>query len=390
MSERSFFDDLEQTGQPEVQDTGPRRRGRRRPLRGCLPVLVVLAVLAGGGWYAYNFVADQIREWTSGAEDYDGTTMGEEVVFEVSEGQSISAMGEELVELDVVASHEAFMEAALSRPDEETRGIQVGAYLLRERMPAVDAVAILVDPANLVQSTVTVPEGLRVVDVVDLLAEETEFNRRQFNRVLQRPDRLGLPDYADGNAEGYLFPATYVVTPADTPRSILTAMVERWEQAASDVGLEAGASALGYTPQEIMTIASLIEAEAPPPYMAQVARVIYNRIEQPDNGTSGLLQLDATVNYAHGNNLGARTTSEQRQIDSPYNTYRYPGLPPGPIEAPGEDAMRAAVEPAEGDWLYYVTVNLRTGETKFAETLTEHNANVAELNEYCRTESERC
>jgi len=208
--------------------------------------------------------------------------------------------------------------------------------------------------------------------------------------VLDNPAAIGLPDYAEGNAEGYLFPATYDLGPKDTPESILTAMVDRWRQAADDVDLEGAAEELEYSPHELMTVASLIQAEARGEYMPKVARVLYNRLETDGPPTYGLLQLDATVNYALDRQRSARTTEEDRQTESPYNTYLNTGLPPGPIESPGEEAMEAATAPADGPWFYYVTVNLRTGETKFAETLEEHNQNVEELNEYCRTQSKRC
>ncbi len=373
-------------------DDQPRTRRRhahrkRRRLSGCLPMLLVIL---GFAVLAVVFVPrgiDEVRSALAGPEDYPGPGTGEVLVV-IDPGQSVASMGEELAEMDVVASSEAFVDAASSNP--QSTGIQAGNYLMKEQMTAADAVAILVDPANVVQTAVTVPEGLRVEDTVALLAKETDFSRKQFDQVLAKPGQLGLPKYAEGDPEGYLFPATYPVTPSDTPESILKAMVTRWRQAADEVGLTQGAKELGYTPQEIMTIASLIEAEAPPEYMPQVARVIYNRLEQPDAETRGFLQLDATVNYAHGTDIGARTTDAERRIDSPYNTYRYQGLPPGPIESPGEDAMAAALAPDDGDWLFYVTVNLATGETKFAVTGSEHQQNVAELNEYCRTQSDRC
>jgi UPF0755 protein len=346
-----------------------------------LVICVVLAVI---------FVPkgiDKVRSVFSGPEDYAGPGSGE-VVFVIEDGQSIPSMGEELEDLGVVASTDAFVDAASNNP--KATGIQVGTYLLKERMKAADVVAYLANPDNLAQALVTIPEGLRVADVVAQLAKDTDFSRKQYEQVLARPGGLGLPDYAQGEPEGYLFPATYAVSPSDTPETILKAMVDRWRQAAADTGLEEAAERLGYTPAELMVVASLVEAEAQPDDMPEVARVIYNRLENPDRETQGLLQLDATVNFAHGRNLGARTTSADRQIDSPYNTYLYAGLPPGPIEAPGEAAMAAAGDPADGEWFYYVTVNLETGETKFAETDDEHAANVAELNEYCRTESDRC
>lgn len=389
MSEPLFTGSDEPEESVQDPEVPPSQRGPRR-LRGCVAVLLVLALIGVGGWWAASSVIEEVKGLVGGGpEDYSGDSASGEVVFTVESGQSVASMGSGLAELDVVASSEAFVEAARARSD-ETRGIQVGSYLMQEQMSAADAVDVLVDPANVVQTMVTVPEGLRVTAIVDVLAKGTEFNKAAYRKVLQNPGRIGLPEQADGNPEGYLFPATYAVSPTDNPQTILTAMVDRWKQAASDADLEARADDLGYTPHEIMTIASLIEAEAPPEYMGKVSRVIYNRIERTDQGTNGLLQLDATVNYAHGDALGARTTAEEREIDSPYNTYKNTGLPPGPIEAPGDDAINAAVEPEEGDWFYYVTVNLETGETKFAESLDEHNGYVRELDEYCRNESERC
>jgi UPF0755 protein len=116
-------------------------------------------------------------------------------------------------------------------------------------------------------------------------------------------------------------------------------------------------------------------------------------LDNPGNGiTNGLLQIDATVNYALGKAGIARLTQEEIDSveDHPYNTYSQPGLPPGPIEAPGQAAMEAALNPEDGDWLFYVTVNLATGETKFASTEAEFLEYKAELDEYCETQSDRC
>jgi UPF0755 protein len=118
-----------------------------------------------------------------------------------------------------------------------------------------------------------------------------------------------------------------------------------------------------------------------------VARVIYNRLET--DATGRLLQIDATVNYALGRDLGLGLTTEDLQVDSPYNTRRYPGLPPGPIESPGDAAIEAAANPTPGDWIYYVTVNLETGETKFAESYQDFLRYKRELDAWCGT-SDRC
>ncbi len=122
--------------------------------------------------------------------------------------------------------------------------------------------------------------------------------------------------------------------------------------------------------------------------MPKIARVIYNRLENPGTaGTIGKLQIDATVNYAAGNTLGAVPTEADIALDSPYNTYANVGLPPGPIESPGDAAIAAAAKPADGDWYYYVTVNLKTGETKFAKTSEEFLQYKQELRDYCANES---
>jgi UPF0755 protein len=310
-------------------------------------------------------------------------------MFEVHAGDSITAMGNNLKDEGVVESVEAFTGAAAGNAD--STGIQVGFYQLKKEMKASDVVEILVDPSNILSNTITIPEGLRVVDIVGILADKTDFKKRAFDEVLAQPDQLGLPSYANGNPEGYLFPSTYSFGPKMQPLDMLKAMVDRFKQAAADADLEAAAANLGYTPGELMTVASLVEAEARRQVdRGKVARVIFNRLENPDNGqTNGLLQIDATVNYALDRTLGVGLTLADLEVDSPYNTYKNPGLPPTPIEAPGDAAIQAATHPTEGPWLYYVTVNLRTGETKFTDSYDEFLAFKNELDVYCQT-SEAC
>jgi UPF0755 protein len=365
---------------------GRRKKGRSIP--GCLAVLVALAIILGGVYFAVTKGVDVIKEQFASAEDYAGPGRGK-VTFEVHEGDSIAAIGRNLKDDGVVASVEAFTDAASGNPD--STGIQVGFYLLKKEMKASDALEILVDPGNILTNTVTIPEGLRVADIVDILADKTDFKKKAFLSVLADPDQLGLPDYANGNPEGYLFPSTYSFGPNEEPLGMLQAMVDRFEQAATDADLEAAAADLGYTPGELMIVASLVESEARRQQdRGKVARVIYNRLENPDNGeTNGLLQIDATVNYALDRKLGVGLTLDDLEVDSPYNTYKYPGLPPTPIEAPGDAAIQAAAHPTEGPWLYYVTVNLRTGETKFTDSYDEFLQFKDELATYCET-SEAC
>ncbi len=364
------------------------RRRKRRGLPGCIAVLVSLVVVVGLAYFAVTQGVQLVRDQFSEPADFDGPGRGR-VVFEVEKGDSVADMGRGLKAAGVVASVQAFLNAAQAEPD--ATGIQVGFYRLQREMPAADALDVLVDPDNILRDTVTVPEGLRVEDIVEVLAEKTDFTAQQYRQVLDDPARIGLPEYADGNPEGYLFPSTYDFGPKETPATILANMVDRWRQAADEANLEAAAAELGYTPHEVMTVASLVEAEASRDQdRGKVARVIYNRIENPGTaGTVGLLQIDATINYALDRDLGFEISPEDRQHQSPYNTYVSKGLPPGPIEAPGDAAIEAAAHPTPGDWYYYVTVNLRTGETKFAETYDEFLTYDNEFEAYCET-SDAC
>jgi UPF0755 protein len=344
-----------------------------------------VALFIGAGAVLVAAGLDRVRGlFGGGPADYAGPGRGS-VIFEVEDGDVASTIGRNLEAKGVVKSVDAFVDAAAEDP--RSRGIQVGFYELRKRMAADQALAVLIDKDNLVQSTVTIPEGLRVEDTVAALSKGTDIPVRAFERVLDRPQAIGLPAYARGNPEGYLFPATYAFPPDADATDMLSAMVTRWRQAADEADLEGSAARLGYTPGELMTIASLVEAEANREDRGKVARVIYNRLESDETG--GLLQIDATVNYALGRDLGLQLTEDQLQVDSPYNTRRYPGLPPGPIESPGDEAIAAAANPPKGPWFYYVTVNLKTGETKFTDDYDEFLGFRRELEAYCDG-SDRC
>ena len=365
---------------------GGRRKRRGRSIPGCVATLVALALIAGGAYYAVTRGAEFIRDQFSTAADYPGPGRGK-VTFEVQSGDTVGQIGRNLKAQGVVESVDAFIEAANGESN-----IQVGFYQLKKEMRAADAYDILSNPAYLVKNTVTIPEGFQNKQIIARLADATGYKAKAFEKALKDPAKLGLPDYAGGNAEGYLFPSTYDFGPNDKPADMLKRMVDRWRQAADDAGLEDAAEAMGYTPHELMTIASMIEAEGRGDYRNKIARVIYNRLEIDPNPAAGFLQVDATVNYALGRPGPAVLTQEEIDsvADSPYNTYTQKGLPPGPIEAPGEDAIEAALHPEDGPWFFYVTTNLATGETKFTDSYDEFLAYKEELRQYCETQSDRC
>lgn len=365
---------------------GGARKKKRRSWAGCLAVIVALAVVVGGAYVVGTKGFHYLKDHLSHAADFSGPGHGK-VLFEVRSGDSTTTIGRNLKSAGVVASVDAFLSAANG-----TKGIQVGFYQLKKKMSADDAFKVLKNPQNIIKDTVTVPEGLRVTDIVQILAAHTKYSVADFDKALQDTAALGLPPYAHGNPEGYLFPSTYPFGPTEKPVDMLKDMVDRWKQAASDDNLVAGAQKAGRTPAEVMTIASLIQAEGRGSDMPKVSRVIYNRLDGPGSkeGTNGLLQIDATVNYAlHRKGVVAVTTDETQNTDSPYNTYLHPGLPPGPIDAPGDEAIKAALHPANGPWYYYLTVNLRTGETKFGTTYQDFLGFKQEYAQYCTTSS-RC
>ncbi len=378
-------DDVRETEAYEYVPGGKRRKGRG--LKGCLAVLVALAVLLGGFYVALTKGVSWVSDQFQGPEDFPGPGTGS-VEFTVNEGDVVAEIGRNLKEEGVTASVQAFIDAC----QDECSGIQVGAYELQKEMKASDAKEVLVDPGNLIGfPTVTVPEGLRLTEIFATLADNTDFPERAFERAAES-GKIGLPDYANNFAEGYLFPATYEIKPGMKPVGILKMMVARWQQAADEAGLEEKAAELGHTPAELMIIASLVEAEGRGDDMPKIARVIYNRLDGPGDkgGTNGTLGIDASIAYGLGLSPGStELTPEQLAEDTPYNTRINAGLPPTPIEAPGDDAIAAAANPADGNWYYYVTVDLSTGETKFYEDYDGFLEGRAEYKAYCET-SDRC
>lgn len=359
----------------------PAREAAHRT-KGCLAVIVALAVLLGGGWFIADRVGGFMEDFGQ-VPDYEGEGK-DDVVVTIPEGSALGEIGTILVEEDVVKSEKAFTEAVNKEPD--ATGIQAGSYQMKTQLPAARALEILLDPESQVRDRVTVREGLRLSLQLEALQDGTDFKVADYEKALASPGDLGLPSYAKNEPEGFLFPDTYEVTPESTPGSILKNMVAQYNSVAKDVGLEARAESLGLSPYETVVVASIIEAEVnQPEYRPMVARVILNRLDEGQK-----LQMDSTVHYAVGKNGGVTTTDKDRADPSPYNTYKHEGLPPGPINGPGKAALEAAVNPSKGDWLYFVTVNLDSGETKFTDDPAEHEKNVQEFQQWCQANQGRC
>ena len=346
------------TGRPKG-----RRGGRRR-----LPVwpflLLALAVLGYGSVTA-------ARTWYERQIDPPGEP-GEEVAVRVPEGTTVSGVGEILAREGVLPGARGLR---LYSRFNEVGDVQAGRYTLRRNSSVEEALAVLDAGPEQEFVSFTLPEGLVLSEMA--AAVERQLPGRTAARftevVASGTIRSRFSPEGQANLEGLLLPNTYQLEAEADEEAIVRRLVEEMDALLAELGVEAAAAARGLTPYDLVTVASLVEREAKREEdRGPVAQVVYNRLRE------GIpLQIDASVLYGLGRQGGALLRSEIEESDSPYNTYRNRGLPPTPIAAPGEAALRAAVAPPEGDFYYYVTVNDCTAETVFATTLREHNRNVA-------------
>jgi UPF0755 protein len=374
-----LFGDQEQQPAPSSapgRRRAPKKRRSLKPLRWIIVLAVVAALVLGSVW-AWK----KADSFLNGPEDYTGQGTGE-VVVEIKKGDTGSDIARTLYEAGVVKSSAAFYELSLT--DDRAASFQPGFFQLRKQMSAEWAMRELTDPKNRVEGKVTIPEGARVGQIVEAIAKNTEIAQEDLEKALEDPSSIGLPEAAGGNPEGWLYPATYTVPPGTSATDILSQMVKKTIAVEEDLDIDARADALGFSKEEILIIASILEYEVNRDEdFGKAARVIYNRLEQDMP-----LQMDSTVAYVSGREGDVFTTAEERDADSEYNTYKYPGLPPGPIGSPGEATLEAALNPTKGDWLYFVA-DPENGGTVFTESYSEHLRNVDRLQQFCR-ESEKC
>jgi UPF0755 protein len=326
------------------------RRRRQHRRRGGLFGLLTLALVAAVALLVVPRVLSYFR-----TDDYSGSGYGA-VTVTVRVGDSAADIGKTLYAAGVVASEQAFTDAASD--NSQSQNIQPGSYRMRKHMSGKNAVALLLDPAARdAANDVVVTEGATVVDVETKLEKVLGASHHDaIVAAIENAPKLGLPiDYRTGgripsSAEGFLYPATYSLDPGTTPGDALQKMVTRFTAQDRSTGFTDAAKQLRITPYQALIIASIAQAEAKfPQDMPKVARVILNRLHARTN-----LQIDATSAYAA--KLAHLDPSKVIYADvaGPYNTYKHQGLPPTPIDNPGSAAMDGAVNPAKGNWLFYV------------------------------------
>jgi UPF0755 protein len=375
------------------EPTAPARR--RRDLHGGRPprrknrrwlILLLAILLVGGACYAaYSVLAPMTKGLFSQSEaaDFDGPGEGSVDVV-VEPGQTGEDIATTLRDAGVVKSRGAYLEVAAADP-KSAAGIQPGTYVLLKGMPAQAAFDLLADPANRDINRTTVREGLWASETFALLSKQTGIPVKDYVKAAKDPEAIGLPAEAKGNIEGWLFPSSYEFPEKATATEQLKAMVAQTVKVLDDAGVAAKDR------QRVLTLASLVEAEAKLDVdRPKIARVFLNRIETSGPPANGLIQSDAAVSYGAQRRSLFPSKAELDDASNPYNTRLHPGLPPGPISNPGAASIEAAAKPADGPWFFFVAVNPITGETKYGTTLAEHEANVAELNAYCKAKPRDC
>lgn len=353
-----------------MTNTVPPRRRKRRPKW----ALIILATVAVGALIVSGgiFVLSQMS-----GDDFEGPGSGE-VLVTITEGESAcGGIDASLEEQSVVKSAGYFCETVLKQDPQPV--FQIGTYRLKKNMSAQGALDALLDPANKVELTATIPEGWFAQDAFERIADVTGIPLADFESAAVDYTSFGVPAEAP-SIEGFLFPATYTFQPNQTAEDIIQIMVDRMIQSLDEHGVAVDDRF------SIVTMASIIQREAGsnPDDFYKVSRVFWNRLD-PEIWPRQTLESDATVSYGTSRTHTVWTTSEERKDASNlYNTYANAGLPIGPIGLPGDLAIDAAVNPADGPWLYFVPINLETGETKFSVTRAEHDAAADELAQWCR------
>ena len=347
--------------QEERRPSEGRRRGPRRLLVafGVVVAVVVVGVAATG-------------LWVKGKIDPSGAP-GEEMSVTIPEGATTADIAALLASEDIVSDARVFRYYVQFNGG---ASFQAGDYTLRRNSAMGEVVATLDDGPQIAFERLTVPEGFTLEQVAERVGSVERFSGERFLEVAESGSVRSKfqPDDVD-SLEGLLFPDTYRVDETEDEAAVLARMVELFDEVATEIGYGTDSAPNDLSAYEALIVASLVESESKVPEdRAKISRVIHNRIE-----AGMLLQIDATVIYARGGQRreGGQVLFRDLEVDSPYNTYKNPGLPPTPIAIPGRAALEAALNPEPGDWLFYVKYEA-DGSHAFSETNAEHNQRIAE------------
>lgn len=360
------------TGMAPTTNIRQQRRQRRNRIMGITGAIFAAALVG---------VIILVQSLVAGSKPADyagpGTT---DTTFEVKQGWGPIQIGRQLQADDIVKSDQAFLEALQSSTSGE---IHPGSYQLKKQMKATDVVNILTAQGPRV-NYIALNENSRKNEVYQKISEATGVAIEQISSFDSKGTEFGLP--ADVKTlEGYLHPGEYRF-PVDTPiKDILQDMINKTLAELKKMGIT--------DPKQqyrVLTIASILQGEATSKDYPTVAGAIENRLNPGNTETNGFLQLDSTVTYGLGTRSLQFTPEQKKDPANLYNTYVHKGLPPTPIGSPGNSAIDAAAKPQKNDYYYWVTVNIETGETKFAKTYAEHQKYQQEFRNYCNANADKC
>jgi UPF0755 protein len=323
-----------------------------------LLVILIVVVAGAGGWWGYSKLIEPYRGYTE-----------PEVFVDIPSGSGPSRIGERLAAAGVVRDAMTFRAALVVSG--RARALKAGEYRFDSPMHALDVIDKIAR-GDVYTRLLTFREGLTIMDMAEVFEEKGFGQAAEFRKAASNVSLIADLDPAAKDLEGYLFPETYSL-PRDTPATEVVAQMVKGFRNALTPDLIASAKAGDFTVRQLVTLAALVEKETGTPEERPIVAAVYRnrvRIRMP-------MQADPTVIYAlqkAGKYNGNLTREHLREFDSPYNTYMYPGLPPGPIASPGKASLEAAAKPADVDYLYFVSKN--DGSHVFAATLAEHNRNV--------------
>ncbi|WP_255405679.1 endolytic transglycosylase MltG [Sinomonas sp. R1AF57] len=360
-------------GEPVVAPA-PSKRSRRFRLVVGLGLAIALFVGA-------SLVVVQILSPVLGigkVTDYPGPGEGS-VTVTVQPGSGPAAVANSLEKQGVVADANTFLKAFAA-----TGGsLHPGDYTFKKEMPSSDAAQVLAGTSGEKVIYLALNAGLRVSESLDEIAKAASVDRKDLDALNAKPSEFGLPAQAK-NLEGYLAPGEYRLPVGSSAKDILSKLVNTTLDELKQAGVTDPAKQY-----QVLTVASIVQAEGGRADYGNVAGAIYNRLK-PNPETNGLIQSDATVTYGIGKKSYHISEAEKADQGNAYNTYQHAGLPPGPIGSPGATAIQAAAKPTPNDYLYWVTVNLDTGETKFSKTYAEHLGYAQQYEQWCQANAGKC
>jgi peptidoglycan lytic transglycosylase G len=378
------FDEHAERGRPRSHRRGARagKKGSGKTGVAFLMAFVLLALLGGGVFLGYNKVKGFFT-----AADYDGPGT-EPVQVTIEKNATLTDIGNTLVDSDVVKSTKAFVNAAGDNP--RGKNIQSGTYNLKKQMAAEFAVTALLDPKSRITAGITIPEGKTAKQTFELLSKATKIPVKDFETAAKKPLELGVPGFwfnrrddkpAAKTIEGFLFPDTYEFDPKLNASQILQVMVDRFIAVTTELGfVDNVQNNLSVAPFEALIVASLSQAEGGKAKdFPRVSRVAYNRTYKVEPAMP--LEFDVTANYwlelngKDAKHSGSLTAQQLDDPKNPYNTKSKRGLPVGPIDSPGKEALQAAMQPAAGNWLYFVAID-KDGNTVFTNDYQQHLKNI--------------